>query len=70
MTHSKAIEDNTASLREQLRQMVEARPAAEQDLFRRMYDHKGKCEHPVYNIPPEKLDWAFMQVENAIKTRP
>lgn len=69
MTTSQAMKDNEAALRGQMKEMLARCTPAEQDVFRRMYDHKGKCEHPVDNIPLDKMDWAFSQIEMTLKKK-
>lgn len=41
--------------------------AEQRDVFRRMYNPKGKHDRDVEGIRPMDLDWAFRQVELTLK---
>lgn len=40
----------------------------QQDIFRKMYDHKNEHENPVDAITPDKMDWAFKQIERTLES--
>lgn len=64
--NSETMNANEAALRAEMKLLLDECSEKERDVFRRMYDPDGKCEHPVDAIPANKMDWAFSQIERTL----
>lgn len=64
--NSSTMKENLDALRNKMIDMLSECTSGQQDMFRRMYDHKGTHAHPVYAIPQDRLDNAFSQIERTL----
>lgn len=64
---SEVMTENEKELRLRMLGMLNRCTESQKNVFRLMYDPKGKCENAVDNIPADKMDWAFYQLEQTHK---
>lgn len=55
------------TLRDKLKELLALCTPEQQDVFRRMYNFHGTLEFSVDNIPLEKMDTAFQQIERTLE---
>lgn len=61
--------ENEKSLRKTMAKTLLLLPEGHRRTFQLMYSHKDMNADPTELIPFEKMDWAFMQIENALKEK-
>lgn len=67
MIHSETMKQHGASLLDAMHEMLQKCTPEQRDVFRRMYNHKGIHARDVDGVKPEKMDWAFSQIETTLK---
>lgn len=67
---SEVMKTNRGQLRVCMKKMLAELTDAQRDVFRRMYDPKGRFANPVDGVRDEQMDWAFQQIERTPKKAP